>query len=264
MDNSGWSRLLHWWGGTVLAAMLAGAAFVLQAEAAESWPPWVGWSIKLGGAGATAVALLLPARQTWIEVRAREDAERLAKKAVANYQIALRSVLIPLTDIFDRIITAPDEASKMEAKGAAIQAVVSYVVKFTEISNNISQTRSCYFEYQCNNEEKKLVCHIYAGRDSRPRTTFDSTNPDHMEVFKLLENRQTEFRQNIDREDSLRFPAERRHNYKEYISVPVATSTEIFGLLTLDALGGDELGEQNQKEMLLIAQLLGIALACQA
>jgi hypothetical protein len=175
------------------------------------------------------LALLLPARQTWVEVRAREDALQLAKEAVTDYQLALRSVLLPLTDIFDRIITAPDEAERLEAKGAAKQAVVNYVVQFT----NIPRTRSCYFEYQCNNGEKKLVCPVYSGRDSKPRTT---------------------------QENSLRFPAERRYNYKEYISVSVATSREIFGLLTLDALGGDELREQNQKEML----LLGIALAHKA
>jgi hypothetical protein len=257
MDNGGWSRLLRWWGGTVLAAMCAGAAFIAQAEAAESWSPWVSWSIKLGGAGAAVVALLLPARQTLIEVRAREDAEQLAREAVTNYQLALRSVLLPLTDIFDRIITAPDEAERIEAEGAAKQAVVNYVVQFT----NIPRVRSCYFEYKCSDREKKLVCHVYAGRDSRPRTTFTSTNPDHAEVFKLLENRETEFRRNINLENSLRFPAERRFNYNTYISVPVATSTEIFGLLTLDALRGDELVEQHEKEMLLIAQLLGIALA---
>jgi len=29
---------------------------------------------------------------------------------VTNYRLALRSVLLPLTDIFDRVITAPNEA----------------------------------------------------------------------------------------------------------------------------------------------------------
>jgi hypothetical protein len=43
--------------------------------------------------------------------------------------------------------------------------------------------------------------------------------------------------------------------------VPVATSAEIFGLLTLDALHPGELLPQHEKEMLLLAQLLGIALA---
>jgi hypothetical protein len=257
MGNGGWSRLLHWWGGTVLAAMCAGAAFIAQAEAAENLSPWVSWAIKLGGAGATVVALLLPARQTWTEVRAREDAEQLAKAAVTNYQLALRSVLLPLTDIFDQIITAPNETGRMEAKGAAKQAVVNSAVQFT----NVPRARSCYFEYECDEQEKRLICRTYAGRDSRPRTGFSSANPDHAEVFRLLEDRQAEFKQNIDLESSLRFPSGRDYTYKSYISVPVATSAEIFGLLTLDALQGDELLPQHEKEMLLLAQLLGLALA---
>lgn len=257
MGNGGWSRLLHWWGGTILAALCAGAAFIAQAEAAENLSPWASWTIKLGGAGATVVALLLPARQTWTEVRAREDAEQLAKAAVTNYQLVLRSVLLPLTDIFDQIITAPNETGRMEAKGAAKQAVVNSVVQFT----NVPRARSCYFEYECGDQEKRLICRTYTGRDSKPRTGFSSANPDHAEVFRLLEDRQAEFKQNIDLENSLRFPSDRDYTYKTYISVPVATSTEIFGLLTLDALQGDELLPQHEKEMLLLAQLLGLALA---
>jgi transcriptional regulator with GAF, ATPase, and Fis domain len=62
-------------------------------------------------------------------------------------------------------------------------------------------------------------------------------------------------------EDASRFPLDRDCNYRTYISVPVATSTEVFGLLTLDALNPGELRPQHEKEMLLLAQLLGIALA---
>ncbi|MBV9161321.1 MAG: hypothetical protein JO309_03460 [Pseudonocardiales bacterium] len=257
MGNGGWSRLLRWWGGTVLAAMCAGAAFIAQAEAAENLSLWVSWTIKLGGAGATVVALLLPARQTWTEVRAREDAEQLAKAAVTSYQLVFRSVLLPLTDIFDQIITAPNETSRMEAKGAAKQAVVNSVVQLT----NVPRARSCYFEYVCSNQEKRLICRNYAGRDSKPRAEFSSANPDHAEVFRLLEDRQAEFKQNINQEDSLRLPHDRDYTYKTFISVPVATSAEIFGLLTLDALQEDELLPRHEKEMLLLAQLLGIALA---
>jgi hypothetical protein len=43
--------------------------------------------------------------------------------------------------------------------------------------------------------------------------------------------------------------------------VPVATSAEIYVLLALDALHAGELQPQHEKEVLLLAQLLGIALA---
>jgi GAF domain-containing protein len=82
-----------------------------------------------------------------------------------------------------------------------------------------------------------------------------------MEIFKLLENRKSERKENIALEDPSRFPPDQDHNYQSYISVPVATSAEIFGLLTLDALHPGELLPQHEKEMLLLAQLLGIALA---
>ncbi|MGH3768194.1 MAG: GAF domain-containing protein [Pseudonocardiaceae bacterium] len=248
---------LRWWGGSLVAATCAGAAFIAQVQAGEHLSPLASMSIKVGGTAATVIALLLPARQTWLEVQAREDAQQLAKLAVTNYQLALRSVLLPLTDIFDRVITAPSEAGHTEARGAAKQAVVNSVVQFTDVP----RARSCFFDYEHHGHEKKLICRIYAGRDARPRTEFSSADPSHLEIFTLLEKRRPERKENIALEDPTRFPADRNYNYQTYISVPVATSTEIFGLLTLDALHPGELSSQHEKEVLLLAQLLGIALA---
>lgn len=257
MGEGGLPHWLRWWGGALFAAMCAGAAFLAQVQAGEHLSAWASWSIKFGGAAATVVALLLPARQTWVEVRVREDAEQLAKVAVTNYQFALRSVLLPLTDIFDRIITAPNEIGQVEAKGAAKQAVVNSVVQVT----GVPRARSCYFDYERNAQENRLICRAYTGRDTKPRTEFSSADPGHTEVFKLLEDRRTELRENIALDDSPGLPLDRDHHFETYISVPVATSAEIFGLLTLDALHAGELLPQHEKEMLLLAQLLGIALA---
>jgi hypothetical protein len=129
-------------GGAVFAAMCAGTAFIAQVQVGDSISPWASWAITLGGAAATMLVPLLSARQTWVEVRAREDAKQLAKIAVTNYQLAIRSVLLPLTDILDWIITAPNETSRMEAKGAAKHAVTNSVVQFV----NVPRARSCYFE----------------------------------------------------------------------------------------------------------------------
>ncbi|MGH3773805.1 MAG: GAF domain-containing protein [Pseudonocardiaceae bacterium] len=232
--------------------MCAGAAFVAQVTPEANLPPWASWTITLGGTAATMLAVLLVARQTWAEIRAREDAEQLAKAAVANYRLALESILLPLTDIFDRIVTAPDEAGRREAKGAIKQAVVNSAVQFADVP----RARSCYFDYEYNN---RLVCRIYAGRGSRPRTEFSSANRNHAEIFQLLESRRSTLIENVNTENPPSFPFDGDH--ETYISVPVATSAEIFGLLTLDTLHAGELSPQDEKEMLLLAQLLGIALA---
>lgn len=257
MGEGGLSHPLRWWGGAFAAAVCAGAAFVAQVQAGEHLSTGASWSIKVGGTIATVIALLLPTRQTWVEVRAREDAQQLAKIAVTNYQLALRSILLPLTEIFDRIITAPNQIGQVEAKGAAKQAVVNSVVQFT----GVPRARSCYFDYEQCSQEQRLVCRIYSGRASKPRTEFSSIDPRHTEVFKLLEERRSEMKENLTLEDFERLPDDRDHNYETYLSVPVATSAEIYGLLTLDALHAGELLPQHEKEVLLLAQLLGIALA---
>lgn len=255
MSEVGALRGLRWWTGAAVAAACAGAAFLAQVQAGEHLSAWASWTITIGGTVATMLALILPTRQTWLEMRAREDAESVAEAAVTANRLALRATLLPLTDIFDRVITAPDESTRMEAKGAMKHAVTNSVVQLGEVP----LSRSCYFDYERDGTEGKLVCRIYAGRDAKPRTEFSSADPRYAEVFQLLEERQSELREDTEIGEPPRFP--RSRDYRTYISVPVATSAEIFGLLTLDALQAGQLKQEHEREMLLLAQLLGIALA---
>ena len=151
---------LRWWAGAAIAATCAGAAFVAQVKAGEHLSTWASWVITIGGAVATMLALILPTRQTWLEIRAREDAESLAKAAVTANRLALRATLLPLTDIFDRVVTAPDENTRMEAKGAMKHAVTNSVMQLGEVP----LSRACYFDYERDGANTKLVCRIYAGR----------------------------------------------------------------------------------------------------
>lgn len=255
MRKGGQPHWRRWWGGSVFAAMCAAAAFLAQVQANEHLPTWVNWTIKVGGACATVAALLLPARQTLAEEGAKEDARLLAKTEVIKYRLAFESILLPLADILDRIVTAPDQAGLIEGKGEIKRVVVNSAVQFADVS----RARSCYFEYERKNRRGKLTCRAYAGRGSGPRTEFSSTEPSHAEVFHLLENRKSKLTNDVDMESHPRFPLDGDH--KTYISVPVATRTEIFGLLTLDTLRADELKPEDEMEMLLLAKLLAVALA---
>ena len=257
MSDGGRPRWLRQWSGAVFAALCAGAAFVAQTLPGEHLSPWTRWTITLGGAAATMVAVLLAARPTSADRGGREDAEQLAKAAVTDYHLILKSVLLPLVDIVDRIITAPNEIGQIEVKGAIKQAVVNSFVRFSDVPG----ARSCYFDYEHSGQEKKLVCRgIYFDWDSRPRTEFSSTDPNHAEIFQLLESRQWGLVEGVDIENPPRFPFKKR-GYNAYIAVPVATSAEIFGLLTLDTIHVGDLNPQHIDEMLLLAQILGIALA---
>jgi hypothetical protein len=251
MGEGGLPRWLRWWGGAAIAALCTGAAFLAEVLPDESLSPRASLSIKVGGAVAAMLVVLLLAKQTWDDAQEREDTKKLAKAKVADYQLTLESVLMPLTEIFDRIITAPNEVGRIEARRAIKKAVVNSFVQFA----GAPRARSRYFDYE---HSGRLVCRgIHAGLDSRPRTEFSSADPNHAEIFQLLESRQPGLREYVDAENPPRFPLERDN--KTFLYVPVATSAEIFGLLTLDAPG--DLNLQHLNEMLLLAQLLGIALA---
>lgn len=252
MSEGGRPRWLRSWSDAVLAALFAGAAFIADVLAGASLP------ITLGGTAATMVAVLLATRPTRADRRAREDTEKLAKAVVTDYHLILRSVLPPFLLLFDRIITAPDEIGRIEAKGAIKQAAVNSFVQFAGVPG----ARSCYFDYEHSGQEEKLVCRgICAGWDSRPRTEFSSVDPNHAEIFQLLKSRQSGLIEDVSIGNPPRFPPNR--DCKTFISIPVATSEEIFGLLTLDTLHAGELKQQHVNGMLLLAQLLGLALAVQ-
>ncbi|MGH3914367.1 MAG: hypothetical protein ACRDTC_13330 [Pseudonocardiaceae bacterium] len=84
-------------------------------------------------------------------------------------------------------------------------------------------------------------------------------------MFKLLQERQLDFCGDLSK---VPFPTLLSDfevpEYKTYISVPVATSAEIFGLLTIDALNEGDLTIQHQIEMSLLSQQLGLVLGCAA
>jgi hypothetical protein len=255
MSEDGRPRWFRRRNGAVFAASCAGAAFVAQTLPSEDLSTSTRCTITLGGAAATMVAVLLAARPTSADRGAREDTEKLAKETVADYHLTLRSVLPPLLLLFDRIITASNKIGRIEAKGAIKQAAANSLVQFAGVPG----ARSCYFDYEHSDQEKKLVCSIHAGWDPKPRTEFSSANPDHAEIFQLLESRQSELIEGVDIENPPRFPP--NIDCKTFIFIPVATSAEIFGLLALDTLHTDELEQQHVNKMLLLAQLLGLALA---
>ena len=256
MSDGGRPRRLRQWSGAAFAALCTGAAFVAQALPGEHLSPWTRWTITLGGTAATMVAFLLQLRQTSADRGAREDAEQLVKTAVTDRHIftsALQSLLL----LSDRIITAPNEIGRIEAKGAIKQAVVNSFVQFAGAPG----ARSRYFDYEHSGQEKKLICRdVYLDWNPRLQTEFSSANPNHAEIFQLLKSRQSGLIEDVDIENPPRFPLKKRVR-KTYIAVPVATSTEIFGLLTLDILHVGDLKPQHIDKMLLLAQILGIALA---
>jgi type II secretory pathway pseudopilin PulG len=250
------------WGASIAAALLAAGAYVAQIIAGADISQGKMVSLAVVGAIATAAALLLASAQAASEARERReaeaaasDAERLAADAVTKFQVALNDIFLPFSDLLAKAVTARNATDTAAVRGEAKRAAVNYVARFV----NADRVRSCFFEYKSANGRQWLECdNIYDGRSEAPKTVFRRSNPNDAHVFELLDTRSTEFWPDLTKQRPPGFPTNRR--YKTFISAPVATRFEVYGLLTVDALNPGDLSEDDEPFIRLFAQLLAIAL----
>lgn len=240
---------------TGISAICAAASFAFQIWAGAELPGWGARLLLAGGSCAAALSLVLPIRRAEKALQVSADAQQIAENAVFAYRLALQDVLLPLTDLFDRVLAAKDHAERVEAEGAAKQAIVGYIATLA----GVPRARACYFDYETGaNPGNRLSRRNYTGRRDRPRDFFSSEDDSHRRVFELLEARRSEFQPDLTRDCPSGVPAYR--HYQTYISVPVATSKRIFGLLTLDARTPGELTREHEMEVRLLAQMLALML----
>lgn len=244
-------RASHWfrrWGATIFAGLAAAAAYTAQILANDS-PTWLKWTLAGVGGVATVIALIIP-------LRGRAKAEDAARRAESRYRVALNDVLLPLTDILDRVATASNNTKeRAEAQGAAKVYIVNSVRELVAAP----RARACYYEYKYDGSVETLTCNgVHSGRAQQPQAVFSGDNSHHRNIFQLLSNREAEFRADLTVNAPASLPANR--DYQTYISAPVATSKEIMGLITLDALAPGDLLPEDEQLVRFFAQLLAIAL----
>lgn len=244
------------WYLTVGAALCAAASFAIQIWAGEDLPNWGKIALVVVGGVAAASALVLPIFQAEKALQGEADARAVAERAVQAQSLTMHDVLLPATELFDRIVTAEDESRRLHAEGAAKHAILGYAVTLA----GVPRARSCYYEYQVRSKgQRRLNRAGYVGRQDKPRDAFRSNAVQHRRIFELLDERRPDFQPDVRGDRPASVP-DNRH-YSTYVSAPVATSTTIFGLLTLDALTAGDLTYKNESDLLLLAQLLALMLA---
>ncbi len=242
------SRWFRRWGATIFAGLAAAAAYAAQIHANDS-PTWLKWTLAVLGGVATVIALVIP-------IRGRAKAEDAAKRADSHYRVALNDVLLPLTDILDSVVTASSNTRK---RAAAQGAAKIYIVNSVRELVAAPRARACYYEYEHDGRVETLTCNgVHSGRAQQPQPIFSGENTDHLSIFQLLRNREAEYRADLTVNAPAYFPANR--DYQTYISAPVATSKEIMGLITLDALAPGDLVPEDEQLVRFLAQLLAVAL----
>lgn len=106
---------------------------------------------------------------------------------------------------------------------------------------------------------RQLVVHDSAGRQRNQAKAFvkgDGGRGDA--VFSWIEERTARFVPDIETEDDPNWQGSGR-GYRTFISVPIASQSEIFGMITLDAPAPGDLDETDVPIMVTLAEFMAVA-----
>lgn len=239
------------WLLNVLAVVSAGGAYVLAAVAAGTTGTGRVLLLAAGGvlaAGVVATQLVKQRRDAQQVRKARE----IAKEAQTTFGTALSGALSPITSHLTEMAATSDRLSRTAVAGKLTQVVTVAAVSLTHPA-----ARSAFYRYR--RADRVLVRDAYFGRVAIPREAFASGTPDGDAVLDLVERGDQVFIDDVGT-NAMVTPS-RPGDYGTVIAVAVASPSDRFGVLTLDAPETGDLSEAHAELLRVLANLLGAGLA---
>jgi hypothetical protein len=236
---------------TGVGAALSWLAQIIFNEELGFW-----WRLGIAGVGmfCAGQAVILPLiqqrsyEQTLFSVKNATYAGRLA--AYTEFQ----DYLIPAINVLAEIACATSSARRQQHKSNLKRAIVGIAARRI----GPDRTRACYFDYDIG-PPPALKCHgNWDGRSTEPSEYTTATTLGRV-ALAMVSQRQFSFRPDLDKEAPRGWPKNR--DYKTYVSVTVATESQIFGMLTLDSLKAGSLVSSDVLQMKLLGSLLAVGLA---
>jgi len=247
----------RWLIGSAVAGVVGALAYLAQIVVGFEIP--LAWRIILTTSGTVLLffSVVLPNWQARHELRAHKAALVTVKEAVAEYDVKVHKILIPLSSLLATVIGTTNARERQLAQERMKQAVVDYAL------DNVqgAEPRSCFFAYKDTPKRKLVLQNPWRGRNSQPRSEFVEGYPAGDEVLKILDQKRTRFVPDADKDQPPGWPGSAQRGYNTYIQVAVANGEQSFGILAVDALNAGDLTQTDKRLIELLAQLLGCALA---
>jgi hypothetical protein len=250
-----WNSQRKWVTRTAVAVgPLLAIAFVLQVVLSSPMPRWLYILLLTIGGLASFIGGALPLVAAHREEVKYANAERAAAISEVAMLNKVLSYLIPLSSTIESAVSARTSEDKSARKSDLIRSIID-IVQSDFFPNN---ARACFYSLQTKDDGRRyLACdHYYAGRGDAPRYKFREYRGDGMQVFeKIINKRSSELNSNIE---EARFPDWRpEFGFHTYIACAVWSGDKIYGMITIDAVEANSLGENHHKIAILLAQLLG-------
>lgn len=253
----------HWWhvGLTIIGGI--GIAWVpLQLQSNPPPPTPLYWwlmfllvgSCILAGASAFVEKKISKKREaTFVQ-----EAADAYKDARADFYLAITETIPPNLEQLAKALEA-----KLTGCGnppELIGSVLAHCRAFLSTNSNGGHVRANYYQLRGGRGARaKLVKADMTGGNSREEFTQSAKDPEGTAVVQTILARGTMFCPNVDDPDQIdkfRLVADKPRDYKAFLTVPVATPDQIYGMLSVNALDLDILQAEDEKMLLLMAWLI--------
>jgi hypothetical protein len=240
---------------TTLVSLAAVALATLSGMEAGTGPagrPW--WT--LGAVLASVTAAGLPAYEQIRKERLRARAEQAAVAAAVAMRVTMNDALDPIVRQLGRVASATTRQERQASQEAAIPMVLDSAAHLV----GTGRVRACLLRF-APGTPATLVPDQYAGRSDDPLPDFAEGTDEGDEVFTMLRHNRHLWCADLDVDSPIGWPATGQHGYKSFIAVPVAAGRLGFGMLMVDSLAPDGVGEGDVPLVRLLAGLIADALA---
>jgi GAF domain-containing protein len=214
-----------------------------------------GWW-TFGAVVASVTAAGLPAYEQIRKERLRARAERAAVDAAVAMRVTMNDALDPIVRQIGRVASATTRQERQALQEAAIPMVLDSAAHLV----GAGRVRACLFRF-APGTPGTLVPDQYAGRSDDPLPDFAEGTDEGDEVFTMLRHNRHLWCPDVDVDPPLGWPATGPYGYKSFVAVPVGAGRLGFGMLMVDSLAREGVGEADVPLVRLLAGLIADALA---
>lgn len=240
---------------TTLVSLAGVALATVSGMEAGTGPAYRAWWTLAAVAGSVTAAGL-PAYEQIRKERLRARAERAAVDAAVAMRVTMNDALDPIVRQLGRVAGATTRQERQALQEAAIPMVLDSAAHLV----GTGRVRACLFRF-APGTPSTLVPDQYAGRADDPLPEFAEGSDQGDEVFAMLRHNRHIWCPDLDEDPPPGWPATGQHGYKSFIAVPVAAGRLGFGMLMVDSLAPEGVGEADVPLVRLLAGLIADALA---
>jgi GAF domain. len=207
--------------------------------------------------GSIAAAAVVPIVRNSRRESATARADELAVQARAEMRVAINDALSPLISALAELAAARAAADRKTLTERVLTLGVTVAAGLVDAV----RARSTLYQLDPASTGWRLVPTNNAGRSDQARTVFEEGTDAGDAVRAMVDGDEIVYCRDIRQEQPLGWVADPSRSYRTFISVPVTAGDEAFGMLTVNALEPDDLGDEDVSTMRVISAVLGAALA---